>query len=72
MRLSQREKVLLSFLGIVFAAQIATYGVAINYCMRNGGLRACPEVGERGQAMFAGMTATVLALLSGVSANKDK
>ena len=70
MHLSQKEKILLSFLGLVFAAQIATYGVAINYCMNAGGLRSCPEIGERGQAMFAGMTATVLALLTGVSLNQ--
>ena len=70
MRLSQKEKVLLGFLGFVFVAQIATYGVAINYCMNRGGLRTCPEIGERGQAMFAGMTATVLALLTGVSLNQ--
>jgi len=69
-QLSQKEKVLLSFLGLVFAAQIATYGVAINYCMSKGGLRSCPEIGERGQAMFAGMTATVLALITNIGTGK--
>jgi len=68
--LREKEKILLSFLGFVFVAQIVTYGVAINYCMRNGGLRACPEIGERGQAMFAGMTATTLALLTGIQINR--
>ena len=70
MQLSQKEKVLLSFLGLVFAAQIATYGVAINYCMGKGGLRSCPEIGERGQAMFAGMTATVLALITNIGTGR--
>lgn len=66
MNLSQKEKVLLSFLGIVFTAQILFYGIGLGFCIRNGGLQACPDIGKRGEIMFAGMTATVLALITNI------
>jgi hypothetical protein len=66
MNLSQKEKVLISFLGIIFSAQIILYGIGLGFCMRNGGLNSCPEIGKRGEIMFAGMTATVLALITNI------
>jgi len=66
MNLSQKEKVLISFLGIIFSAQIIIYGIGLGFCMRNGGLNACPDIGKRGELMFAGMTATVLALITNI------
>lgn len=66
MNLSQKEKVLISFLGIIFSAQIIIYGIGMGFCMRNGGLEACPDIGKRGEIMFAGMTATVLALITNI------
>ena len=66
MNLSQKEKVLLSFLGAVFIAQILFYGIGLSFCIRNGGLQACPDIGKRGEIMFAGMTATVLALITNI------
>jgi len=70
MNLSQKEKVLLSFLGIVFVAQILFYGIGLGFCMRNGGLKACPDIGKRGEIMFAGMTATVLALITNIGSGR--
>ena len=68
--ISTKEKILLSFLGCIFAAQIFFLGFGIRYCARNGGLRACPELAKRYEMTFGTMTATVLALLTGVSLNK--
>lgn len=70
MNLSQKEKVLLSFLGVVFIAQILFYGIGLSFCMRNGGLKACPDIGKRGEIMFAGMTATVLALITNIGSGR--
>ena len=70
MNLSQKEKVLLSFLAIVFVAQILFYGIGLGFCMRNGGLKACPDIGKRGEIMFAGMTATVLALITNIGSGR--
>jgi ABC-type uncharacterized transport system permease subunit len=66
MNLSQKEKVLISFLGIIFSTQIILYGIGLGFCMRNGGLNACPDIGKRGEIMFGGMTATVLALITNI------
>ncbi len=66
MNLSQKEKVLLSFLGLVFIAQIIFYGIGLGFCIRNGGLKACPEIGKRGEIMFAGMISTTLALITNI------
>tara|TARA_R100000406_G_C2997480_1_gene93606 strand:- start:120 stop:332 length:213 start_codon:yes stop_codon:yes gene_type:complete len=69
--ISTKEKILFSFLGCIFAAQIFFLGVGINYCIKNGGLTACPEIGKRVEITFGTMTATVLALLTGVSMTKQ-
>ena len=66
MHLSQKEKVLISFLGIIFSAQIIFYGISLGFCMRNGGLKSCPDIGKRGEIMFGGITATVLALITNI------
>lgn len=71
MNLSQKEKVLLSFLGIVFITQIFFYGIGLGICIRNGGLKACPDIGKRGEIMFAGMTATVLALITNIGTGRS-
>jgi hypothetical protein len=67
--LNPKEKILLTFLGCIFAAQISFLGLAVNYCTKNGGLRACPQIAKRYEITFGTMTATVLALLTGVSLN---
>ena len=67
--ISAKEKILLAFLGCIFATQIFFLAVGIKYCADNGGLRACPEIAKRYEMTFGTMTATVLALLTGVSLN---
>jgi hypothetical protein len=71
MYLSQKEKVLLSFLGIIFISQIYFLGMAVQYCKNNGGLNACPEIGKRVEVTFAGMTATVLALITNIGTGRS-
>lgn len=71
MYLSQKEKVLLSFLGVIFASQIYFLGVAFQYCKANGGLRSCPDIGKRVEVTFAGMTATVLALITNIGTGRS-
>ena len=70
MKLSQKEKVLIGFLGIIFIAQIVLYTVGVGYCMYNQGLKTCPEIAKRGEVMFGSMTATVLALITNIGINK--
>ena len=70
MNLSQKEKVLLGFLGVIFSAQIFYLGIGIFYCMEHGGLKACPEISKRAEITFAGMTATVLALITNIGTGR--
>ena len=70
MNLSQKEKVLLSFLGVIFSAQIFYLGIGIFHCVSKGGLDACPEIGKRAEVTFAGMTATVLALITNIGTGR--
>ena len=70
MHLSQKEKVLLSFLGFIFTTQVVFYAVGLAFCMQNGGLKACPDLGRRSELMFGGMTATVLALITNIGTGK--
>lgn len=70
MNLSQKEKVLLSFLGVIFSAQIFYLGIGLFYCYGHGGLKTCPEIGKRAEVTFAGMTATVLALITNIGTGR--
>jgi|GEM_PF-3553499 len=70
MNLSQKEKVLLSFLGVIFSTQVFFLGIGIFYCVNNGGLKTCPEIGKRVEITFAGMTATVLALITNIGTGR--
>jgi len=74
---TSKEKILLSFLGCIFASQVFILGLAVDKCFKyieNKPLEqnVCPELGKRSSNMFASMTATVLALLTGVSINGSK
>ena len=53
-----------------FSAQILYLGIGIFYCMEHGGLKACPEIGKRAEVTFAGMTATVLALITNIGTGR--
>ena len=68
--ISAKEKILLLFLGCIFAAQIFFLGFGVSWCAKNGGLKACPEIAKRYEITFGTMTATVLALLTGVNLSK--
>jgi hypothetical protein len=72
-----KEKTLLTFLGCIFISQVFILGLAVDKCFKHIENRpldqnVCPELGKRSSNMFAGMTATVLALLTGVSINGSK
>ena len=60
-----REKFLLMVLGGIFVFQAAVFGLAVSFCAKNGGLKACPEIGRRYDSTFSVQIATVLALLGG-------
>ena len=49
----------------IFIVQACTFGVGFLFCARNGGLKSCPELGDRYEGTFAVMIATTLALLTG-------
>jgi len=66
LNLSQKEKVLLSFLGIIFTTQLFFLGYSLFYCMGQEGLKSCPEIGKRLEVTFAGQVATVLALITNI------
>lgn len=78
MNLSQKEKVLLSFLGVIFIFQIGFLGFQAAYCSRRNGLidtrlhmQACPEISKRIEVTFASMTATVLALITNIGTGRS-
>jgi len=72
MNLSAKEKVLLSFLGVIFSTQLVFLGWTLSYCMSRGGLSSCPEIGKRAELTFGGMTATVLALITNIGTGASR
>ena len=70
--LSQKEKVLLSFLGLIFGAQIIFLGFSGWHCHVKGGLKSCPKIAENSNVMFSTMTATILALITNIGINGQK
>jgi len=60
-----REKFLLTVLGGIFLFQAAVFALGLSFCAKNGGLKACPEIGRRYDSTFSVQIATVLALLGG-------
>lgn len=70
--ISPKEKILLTFLGCIFAAQIFFLGSGFRYCARNGGIKECPEIAKRYETTFGTMTATTLALLTGIQINSKQ
>jgi len=55
----------------IFTFQAGVFGFGTYYCANNGGIQACPELGDRYEQTFNVMIATTLALLTG-SALKEK
>ena len=65
------RRYLLWLLTGVFVIQALTFGVGFIFCARNGGLKSCPELGDRYEGTFAVMIATTLALLTGKQDNSN-
>ena len=59
------RRFLLVLLSGIFAFQAGVFGVGLFYCARNGGLKSCPQLGDRYEQTFNVMIATTLALLTG-------
>ena len=60
-----KERFLLYLLSAIFAFQIGVFGAGFFFCARNGGLKVCPQIGDRYDQTFSVMIATTLALLTG-------
>jgi hypothetical protein len=73
--MNSKEKILLTFLGSIFLGQILMLGVTVNKCFEHidkygFNEHPCPGLEKRASGMFAGMTATTLALLTGIQIKK--
>ena len=62
-----KEKFLLYMLAGIFAFQASIFGAGFYYCANNGGLKSCPDIGERYENTFNVMIATTLALITGAN-----
>ena len=49
----------------IFTFQASLFAVGFYFCASNGGLKSCPQIGDRYEATFNLMVATTLALLTG-------
>ena len=65
------RRFLLWLLSGIFIFQAGVFGVGLFYCSKNGGLKSCPDLGDRYEQTFAVMIATTLALLTGKSSETD-
>jgi len=65
-----KERFLLYLLAAIFAVQIAVFGAGFYFCSKNGGLKVCPQLGDRYDQTFGVMIATTLALLTGQAIKK--
>ena len=66
-----KERFLLYMLAGIFTFQAGMLGFGVYYCSKNGGIAACPTIGDRYEQTFNVMIATTLALLTG-SALKER
>ena len=60
-----KDKFLLYMLAGIFTFQASLFAVGFYFCASNGGLKNCPDIGDRYEATFNVMVATTLALLTG-------
>ena len=65
-----KERFLLYMLAVIFSLQASLFGVAFYFCATNGGLKSCPDIGDRYEQTFNVMVATTLALLTGSALQK--
>ena len=66
-----KERFLLWMLAGIFIFQAGALGFGIYYCGQRGGLKECPDLGNRYEQTFNVMIATTLALLTGSALKKD-
>ena len=60
-----KEKFLLYMLAGIFVFQAGFFALGLYHCANNGGLKSCPDLGDRYEQTFSVMIATTLALLTG-------
>ena len=60
-----KERFLLYMLAGIFTFQAGVFAVGLYYCANNGGLKACPDIGDKYEQTFNVAIATTLALLTG-------
>ena len=60
-----KEKFLLYMLAGIFTFQASLFGIGFYFCANNGGLKSCPDIGDRYNQTFTVMISTTLALLTG-------
>ena len=60
-----KERFLLWMLAGIFTFQAGVFGFGLYKCTENGGLQACPNLGDRYEQTFNVTIATTLALLTG-------
>jgi len=53
-----KERFLLWMLASIFTFQAGVFGVGLYLCSMNGGLKACPNIGQRYEQTFNVMIAT--------------
>ena len=49
----------------IFTFQAGLFGIGFYFCANNGGLKSCPDIGDRYNQTFTVMISTTLALLTG-------
>ena len=60
-----KERFLLWMLAGIFSFQAGTFGFAVYWCAKNGGLETCPDITDTYEKTFNVAIATTLALLTG-------
>ena len=60
-----KERFLLWMLAGIFTFQAGTFAVGLYYCANSGGLKSCPDLGDRYEQTFNVMITSTLALLTG-------
>ena len=65
-----KERFLLYMLAAIFSFQAGLFAVAFYFCATNGGLKSCPDIGDRYEQTFNVAIATTLALLTGSALQK--
>ena len=66
-----KERFLLYMLAGIFTFQAGMLAFGIYYCTTSGGIKACPDLGNRYEQTFNVMIATTLALLTGSAIKKE-